>query len=457
MKILLISSNVSATPYSVYPLGLAMVAKALTDANHQVEIFDFLKNDRSLQALAKQVKKINPDLIGISIRNIDNVNLLNEQRYISAVKEIILCLRKLSSLPIVIGGSAFSIMPEQIINEVGADYGVVGEGESIFVNFVNNAAKGIYPKNKIIKAPAELSGKQISSAYYDPSLMSFYLKSGNVASLQTKRGCNNNCIYCTYPYLEGKKIRSRDPKEVVSDMELLSKKYKAKYIFFTDSVFNDDQGHYLKIIREMKTRNINVPWCAFFKPTGLDSSIVKLMKQTGLKAAEIGADAASDVALNHLGKDFSFSDVISTNNLLSSSGVATAHYFMFGGPGETKESIYEGIENIKNLKSTVSFMFMGIRILPGTKLYDLAVKQNFIKYNQNLLESVYYIAPGIDKAWLEETLTTAFEGIKHCIFPPDALDKSLQFLHKMGYSGSIWDMLIPKKSKKRIRKNNVNN
>jgi len=120
---------------------------------------------------------------------------------------------------------------------------------------------------------------------------------------------------------------------------------------------------------------------------------------------------------------------------------------MFGCPGETQKTVMEGIDNIINLKKTVSFIFMGIRILPDTALARTAIKQGIISPDQELLEPVYYIAPGIDKQWLKNTLNNAFKGKRHCIFPPDALDSSLQFLHKLGYSGSLWDMLIPKDEK----------
>ncbi|MBU1810547.1 MAG: cobalamin-dependent protein [Candidatus Omnitrophica bacterium] len=452
MKVLLISSNISATPYSVYPLGLSMVAKFLVLAGHQVELFDFLESNCSLEVLGEKVKYARPELIGISIRNIDNVNFLNEQRYISIVKDIVAKIKKVSPRPVVLGGSGFSIMPREILEEVGADYGIIGEGEVAMVDFVNNAAKDIYPKERLINASHRLAGGRIPSAHYDQRLMDFYLKSGNVASLQTKRGCGHRCVYCTYPLLEGTNIRPRNPKDVVGDIEVLVNEHKAKYIFFTDSVFNDDEGYYLDVVSQMKARKINTPWCAFFKPDGLDSETILLMKQTGLKAAEMGADAASDIALKQLGKGFLFEDVIRTNELFNSHGVATAHYFMFGCPGERKETIYQGIENIKNLKKTVSFIFMGIRILPGTKLYDLALKQKIISDGQNLLDSAYYITPGIDKRWLEQTLTDAFSGIRHCVFPPDALDNSLQFLHKLGYSGSLWNMLIPGAAKRNRKK-----
>jgi lipid biosynthesis B12-binding/radical SAM protein len=455
MKILLISSNIADTPYSVYPLGLSMVASSLHQAGHQVRQFDFLASGRSKEALLQEVREFAPDVIGISIRNIDNVNLLHEQRYIDAVREIVREARTVSSAKIVLGGSGFSIMPEEILCHTGADYGIVGEGEALLVDFLEQAAKGTYPGDKILRSQTLLSAGQIPSAFYDSRIMDFYLKSGNVASVQTKRGCIHACTYCSYPFLEGSLLRPRDAKTVVDDIEILLHQHKAEYIFFTDSLFNDDQGNYLSVLKEMKRRGIVVPWTAFFKPQGFTREVILLMKETGLKAVEIGTDATTDITLKNLGKTFTFGDVIACNDLLAEYGISTAHYFMFGCPGETKDTVLEGIANIKNLKKTVSFIFMGIRILPHTPLARLAQEQGIISFGQNLLEPVYYIAPGIDRVWLEENLTEAFKGRRNCVFPPDALDNSLAFLHKLGYSGSLWDMLIPGNAKRNRKPKNV--
>jgi lipid biosynthesis B12-binding/radical SAM protein len=454
MKIMLISSNIASTPYSVYPLGLSMVASSLKNAGYSVEQFDFLANNRSLESLTKSIRDFNPEVVGISIRNIDNVNLLNEQRYIDAVKNIVSEIRKSSAAKIILGGSGFSIMPDKILDVVGADYGIAGEGEALILEFMRNAQKKIYPQERILRSAPGLSGLEIPSAYYDRQIMQFYLKSGNVAAVQTKRGCIHKCVYCSYPLLEGGNIRTRDVSAVADDIKRLVDKYGARCIFFTDSVFNDDAGRYLELLKLMKSRNINIPWTAFFKPEGLNDQALELMKETGLKAAEIGADASTDTTLKGIGKSFLFKDIVECNRLFSRYGIATAHYFMFGSPGETKDTVVEGIKNIKGLEKTVSFMFMGIRILPGTPLAKLAEREGIIKPNQDLLDPVYYIAPGIDKKWLEETLTEGFKGMRNCVFPPDALDSSLAFLHKLGYSGSLWDMLIPGNAqRKRTRKN----
>ncbi len=455
MKVFLISSNIANTPYSVYPLGLSMIAASLKNAGHSVKQFDFLAANRSMETLTGAIKTYAPEIIGISIRNIDNVNLLNEQRYIATVKNIVQEIRQVSKAKIILGGSGFSIMPETILKKVGADYGIMGEGEALIIDFLDQASKGVYPKEKIIRSAPKLCSTQIPSADYDSEIMQFYLKSGNVASVQTKRGCRHKCVYCSYPILEGADIRTRDTQAVVDDIQNLILNFKAKYIFFTDSVFNDDAGNYLKVLTEMKKRKINIPWTAFFKPQGLDDAALVLMQETGLKAAEIGADASSDITLKALGKSFLFQDVIECNALFAKYNIATAHYFMFGSPGETKETVMTGINNIKSLTKTASFIFMGIRILPKTPLAQLAIKEGLLKPDQDLLEPVYYIAPGLDRIWLEETLTEAFKGIRNCVFPPDALDNSLAFLHQLGYSGSLWEMLIPGNAKRNRKKQNA--
>ncbi|MDD5434914.1 MAG: B12-binding domain-containing radical SAM protein, partial [Nitrospira sp.] len=394
-----------------------------------------------------------PELIGISVRNIDNVNFMNKQYYIEVVKNIVEKIREVSRSKVIMGGAGFSLIPELILEETGADYGIVGEGESLVVNFADNAARGIYPAERLIGPETRLFGTEIPSAKYDEQLMEYYLHSGNIISVQTKRGCTYKCVYCSYPLLEGSKIRQRDSGLVVDDIELLFNKHKAKYIFFIDSVFNDGGGAYLGVIKEMLRRKLTVPWTGFFRPRGLTDEIVEMMKQTGLIAVEIGSDAPSDTTLKRLGKTFSFQDIVECNDLFARHGVATSHYFMFGGPGETEETVHEGIKNILSLQKCVVFIFMGIRILPDTLLARLAVNEKLIAPDDGLLHSVYYISPGVDKKWLEETLTNAFAGVRHCVFPPDAIDDSLRVLHKMGYTGTLWDMLLDRDSTRRRNRN----
>lgn len=443
MKVLLISANVTLSPYPLYPLGVSIIAAALTRAGHEVRQADFLQQNSSLESIGREAIEFGPDLVGISVRNIDNVNLLHEQYYIQNVKNIVSAVREVSKAKVLLGGAGFSLIPDLILKETGADYGIIGEGEVLAVEFANNAAQGVYPKETLISSPAKLPGDQIDAALYDERLLEFYLHSGNIASVQTKRGCTYKCVYCTYPLLEGARIRRRDARVVVDDLELLRDKFKTKYIFFVDSVFNDDEGAYLEVIDEMIRRKVNIPWTAFFKPGGLTDEIVERMKQTGFGAAEVGTDAACDTTLKRMGKSFTFKDVTECNELFMRHGIATSHFFMFGGPGETPETVEEGIRNILGLQKCVAFIFMGIRILPNTPLARLAMQEKLIAPDEGMLKPIYYLSPAVDKQWLEETLTRAFADVRHCVFPPDAMDNSLQVLHKLGYTGPMWDLLLP--------------
>ena len=69
-----------------------------------------------------------------------------------------------------------------------------------------------------------------------------------------------------------------------------------------------------------------------------------------------------------------------------------------------------------------------------------------------ILEPVYYIPPGLDKDWMQTTLDKKFKPYRHCVFPPDALENSVKFLHKLGHTGLMWDLLIPGKNRLRAKK-----
>lgn len=442
MRVLLVSANTAVSPYPLYPLGLSMVAAALDSAGHEVRQFDFLEKELSLESLSSEIKAFGPELVGVSIRNIDNVNYLSEKRYIDTAVEIVANIKRKTSAKIVLGGAGFSLMPKEILEATGADYGIAGEGEGLMVDFIRDAANGVYPEERVLFSDRRLSGKGIPSALYDEGLMNFYLNSGNIASVQTKRGCAHSCVYCSYPLLEGRKIRGRDPGRVVDDIELLRDTHKVKYVFFIDSVLNDHAGLYLEILKEMIRRKVSVPWTAFFRPTGLDDETVEMMKQTGLVAAEIGADAATDKTLRQMGKGFTFKDVARCNELFLSHGIAAANFYIFCGPGETEETLREGIENIRSLDRSVHFIYLGVRVLPDTPLYRLSVKEGLISADRNLLEPVYYFSPNIDRQHADSVLSKEFSGSRLCIYPPDSMDDKLRYLHRMGYSGPMWELLL---------------
>jgi len=444
MKILLLTCNPVVAPYPVYPLGMSVIAAALTKAGHAVRQYDMLANAFSLDKLRATVAEEAPRMVGISFRNLDNVNACNEVLYIDQLTALVAAVRASCTASVVIGGPGFSVLPERVLEATGADYGIVGEGERLAVELADALARGEKPVPRISRADSALDADGMMSAIYDDEILSFYQQSGGVTPLQTKRGCPYRCAYCTYPLLEGRRIRPRDCDAVIDDIQALQAK-GARQIFFTDSIFNDQEGHYRKLVAAMRQRQIRIPWTGFFRPEVIEGNVIEEMKATGLNAVELGSDATSDATLRGMGKAFLFKDIEASHACFVSAGVTVSHYFMMGGPGETKETVEEGIANILRLQGAASFVFLGIRILPGTPLAARALREGVITEATDLLQPVYYFSPEIERAKLNERLIDAFKKHRHVVYPPDAFDSGLAFLHRLGYSGMSIDLLLKKR------------
>ncbi len=446
MKILLLSCNPAEAPYPVYPLGMSVVAAALMKAGHTVRQFDMLANGFSADKLRATVTEEKPELVGISFRNLDNVNACNEALYIDQLTTLVAAVRACCAAPIMLGGPGLSVMPARVLEAAGADYGIVGEGERLAVELAEALARGERPSQLIFSADSALDAAGMVSAAYDDEILSFYQQAGGITPLQTKRGCPYGCAYCTYPLLEGCLIRPRDCDAVVDDIQMLQAK-GARQIFFTDSIFNDQDGRYRELVATMRRRQVRIPWTGFFRPEVIDDDLIEAMKETGLNAVELGSDATSDATLRGMGKAFLFKDIEDSHACFTGAGLTVSHYFMMGGPDETEATVEEGIENILRLQGAASFVFLGIRILPGTPLAARALREEIIAEDSDLLHPVYYFSPAIERAWLHERLSVAFKKHRHVVYPPDALDSGLAFLHRLGYSGMAINLLLKKTGK----------
>lgn len=440
--VLLISGSTTKEPYPVYPLGVAMIADALIKSGHKVREYDMLASPSLGVELESVITEFNPEVIGISVRNIDNLNYTTPESYTEEYKELMLRLRKISSAPIVLGGSGYSLYPDAFLEKSGADFGIVGEGEILFPKLVEKLVSGKILNEKLFYSLKGEGIKRFGSSYRNKELSAYYLVHGGMLNLHTKRGCPMKCAYCSYPLLEGNCYRFRKVDEVVDEIEQLRDRYEMDYYAIADSVFNDSQDYYLKIAEELVRRNIQIPFTTFFKPGVFKRKDVRLLKKAGLQAVEWGTDAASDTTLQALGKGFSWEEVFHSNDLFAKEGIDNSHFIIFGGPGETPNTVEEGLNNIGQLKHAVVMASLGVRILPGTKIHYLALEQHLIDESDDLIEPKYYFSPDVNPEKVDKQLRKAFAGQMDRIYPlGEDLDK-LEAFHRMGHRGPLWDYLL---------------
>ncbi len=447
MKILLISANTLTVPYPVYPLGLDYVAGGI-GAAHQVRIADM--NSLSLEALAGLLREFSPEIIGLSCRNIDNTEAGDSLFFISEYQKLVAWLRERSQALLVCGGSGFTIMPDRILAELGADYGIMGEGER-FGLMVDALAKGLEPTqiqgiiSSAVSAapmPAPWTGEQARAFSPQSDHLQFYLKQGGMLNLQTKRGCSFRCIYCPYPHIEGKKHRLTDPAAVARTAVELQEA-GAKYLFITDSAFNSDVAHSLAVAKAFKGAGLSIPWGGFFAPLKIPTDYFSIMADAGLKHVEFGTESMSSSMLAAYRKPFGIEEVVSAHEQARSAGLHVAHYFLLGGPGESAATVSETLDHIERLKKTVLFFFVGMRIYPYTALYDIALAEGVITPETDLLRPVFYQARAIDHDAIEALVTTrAGKRVNWIVGSGGATSAAtVRKMYDRGYSGPLWEYL----------------
>ena len=122
MKVLLINTNREVYPYPAMPIGLSYVASSIAAGGFNTRVLDLCFSKDSESDILKTVRDFKPDVIGISIRNIDNGDYMDLRYSMPEVRKVIACCKKESpSIPIIIGGSAVNVMPEGILKYLEAD------------------------------------------------------------------------------------------------------------------------------------------------------------------------------------------------------------------------------------------------------------------------------------------------------------------------------------------------
>jgi radical SAM superfamily enzyme YgiQ (UPF0313 family) len=448
MKVLLISANILRIPYPVYPLGLDYVAGSL-DSRYQTKIAD-LNDFANPDELETLIREFSPDFIGISIRNIDNTDVINSRGFLPEYQSLISRIRTNSNARIILGGSGFTIFPVEFMQALAADYGIVGEGERL--SLLLDALE----KNIDVKQIPGVLTKEKTDIVYEPWYgdikrhfnpvnpnTQFYLSYGGMLNLQTKRGCPFHCTYCTYPHIEGARMRFFPPREVARNARELQDA-GAKYIFITDSAFNASYDHSSQVAKAFIEARVSIPWGGFFAPTIPPDDYFKLMADAGLTHVEFGTESLSDTVLNNLRKPFASGDVFAAHEKALEASLHIAHYLLLGGPGENKQTLQKTLIGLDSLERAVFFFFCGIRVYPHTDLYDIALREGQIAAEQNILPPVFYRSGEISVTEIMQMVENHANGRPNWLIGASEAKAThvLPKLYRRGFSGPLWEYLI---------------
>ena len=447
-RILLISANRCTVPDAVFPLGLACLNAALRQAGHECVWLDRLADAACFD---EKLKASQPDFVGISLRNIDDVLIRQRETFFDELAALGGNIRRHTDAPIILGGSGFSIFPRELLELAGADFGVAGEGEAGFLSLIEALKSGsdyrgipglVYRQDGKIKVnPAAANGceRELTEADRPAAIAAHYLETSGMLNLQTQRGCRFRCCYCTYPLIEGKRHRRRPPEVVAAEFERLQRQ-GARYVFVVDSLFNSSPRHVAETCEAIVRRGVKLAWGCFLRPQGLTAELMALMARAGLTHIEFGSDSFADEVLAAYHKDFTFADILHSSELARQQKVEYCHFLICGGPGETRATLQEGFENATRLRGAVIMAVVGMRIYPGTHLFERALAEGCITRDTHLLTPAYYLAPGLTEEAVFTQLQEFARRSPNWIVgdPVPGYLSLIQRLRKRGVAGPLW-------------------
>jgi radical SAM superfamily enzyme YgiQ (UPF0313 family) len=404
MRVLLTQAYLAGAEIPVYPLGLSCIAATLGE--HEVKIYDPNIESAGLNGLELAIRNFKPDILGLSLRNIDSTNKRTVVFYYETFRDMVARISKVlpPGCKTVIGGSGFSMFAEEIFKDLHQiDYGIYREGEITFTQLLQQLDKpdlvpGLFYRDqqgiRFTGSAPQIGPENITLANFTELDPAAYKDFEDGLGIETKRGCNLGCIYCVYSFLNGKKLRLRSPESVVDDVEKLLQRGCKKFTF-VDSAFNYPIEHAENICRELLKRQLPVTWSAWFHEKYITDEFVALCLEAGCTKIIFSPDGFSDVTLQRLGKNFKKSDVIRSFNIIRQfDNVHVCYNFFKNPPGNDTLTFIKLIcfyfKAKYLLKSRVHFEFNSLRIEPHTKLHELALQEGVVEPANKLLYPVQY-------------------------------------------------------------------
>jgi radical SAM superfamily enzyme YgiQ (UPF0313 family) len=446
-RLLLISVNRYKVPYPVYPLGISYLKTYLHSHLDEFLIKTLDLNIDALETLADTLRFFRPHYVGLSLRNIDDVNFFHQESFINEYLHVTKVIRTHTSAIIILGGSGYSIFPQKLFEFLQPDYGIQGEGEVSLARLLASLQTGtpdltidglVYRQDGTIRVNERSSFLTTPDLELESPWLPYYWDKAGMINIQTKRGCPYHCIYCTYPMIDGSRVRTLDPERIVHTIRTLYESKGIDHFFFTDSVFNISPEYNETLSRKLISSGIPVKWGAYFAPFHLPYEQLELYARAGLTHIEFGTESLSDRVLESYGKRFRTEEVVKVSGDCNKAGIYYCHFMILGGYGETEETLDETFENSKRISNTVFFPFQGMRVYPGTRLHQILLAEGHLNENDPILEPFYYLAPEIDYTSLK---SRAEKSGRRWVFPDEDLTLQIMRMRKRKRKGTLWHHL----------------
>jgi radical SAM superfamily enzyme YgiQ (UPF0313 family) len=428
VRILIVATNREKRPIPVAPIGACTIATVLREAGHDVRFVDLMWAKKPAETLREALREARPELVGLSVRNMDNTSWMNHVWYLDDARDYVRIAREEAGTKVLVGGPAVGVAPGPVTAYVEADYGVWGDGERSTVELVAALARGddghdvqgavvpnAYGPDRHRVNPqyrVEDLGDIPSHRMWEWLDFRPYAKHAAPLQIQSRRGCAFKCTYCNYPWIEGESYRAKPPEKVADEIVFMAKSFPGVAVEFVDNTFNVPAGYAMKLCDAIAERSPGIPLHTNgFNPRQTSPELMEKMHRAGFTQVMITPEVANDAMLERLQKGFTMKhlrkSVADRKHLFTiGSGMEFMWVFLLGGPGETKDTMRETFAFIRDEIPVGDMVFVqvGLRVYPGTPLQREAIDEGVIRPDDDLLKPFHYVSPQLPPMWIYDEL-----------------------------------------------------
>lgn len=391
MKILLINSPIrlDAEP-SCIPYGLATVASTLSKLGLEVEIYDINALRPTRDQIVSHLKTKEWDVVGVS-------GLITTYAFqswlIGVLKQIA------PHAPIISGGGLATTNSELLFKRSAVDMTVIGEGEQTMVDLYRSLENGsalaaisgiAYRRNGhfTVNAPRDniKDLDTIPFPAWDLLPMEIYLNNpiwGDVAgnssgfrndvkvtrsmNIISSRGCPYSCRYC-YHLFGRSSYRFRSVENVTAEIEILVDRYGVDFVGFVDDNMMASEKRILAFCDRMEKKKFPITWGCHGRVTSAKPDILNRMSETGCVWIGYGIESGSQKILDAMNKRAKVEQAKEAIRNTRAAGIYPNTTFIFGYPGETRDTIQDTVDFKRELNIECDSFFT--TPYPGTSLYE---------------------------------------------------------------------------------------
>jgi anaerobic magnesium-protoporphyrin IX monomethyl ester cyclase len=381
------------------PTNLALLASFIRQSGHVPRIVDLDIEGGTLEEIARLILANDPQVIGLTCLT---------PRFPITMDIAAECKRLNPGVIVVIGGPHVTGLPEYVLEGTVVDYGVIGEGEQVFLELIDNLAAGrpvesvanlIYRQKDTVKINpvrpfiADLDRLPFPTwdllkldNYVDPAFFK-----GPHLGLMSARGCPFDCYFCASCVVWGRRVRYRSPANMMAEIEEAIHTYGIREFMFYDDTFTLNRNRVTEFCDAVINRRLDIRFYAQVRVDTIDVEIAQKLKAAGCFAVAIGVESGNEQLLKAMGKNLTKEQIREGCKVLKQAKMPFLASYIIGHPGDTHETIRETLDFANELDADQS-KFLIATPYPGTRFFQMSVERGILPKEgaKNLGDHTYF-------------------------------------------------------------------